>query len=220
MTQVAEIGVAPALVDAIAAGARGLDQPVAPETAVQLAGYLMLLSKWNRTYNLTAVRDPADMVVRHVLDSLAVRPWVRSAGRLADVGSGPGIPGIILAIADPTLDVTLIDSNLKMTRFAETAIRTLGLPNVRVVRGRVESLPADQFDQVISRAYASTSDFLTSTAHLARPGGEWLAMKGRVDVATPETMPDKFEIREIMPLTVPGLNAERHLLIFQRETMS
>ncbi|MDA3876670.1 MAG: 16S rRNA (guanine(527)-N(7))-methyltransferase RsmG [Halothiobacillus sp.] len=185
--------------------------------AEQLGQYLALLAKWNQAYNLTAVRDPSEMVVRHVLDALAVRPWLRTPGRLADIGSGPGIPGIILAIAEPTLDVTLIDSNLKMTRFAETAIRALALPNVQVIRARVESLPADQFDQAISRAYAATADFLSSTALLVRPGGEWLAMRGRLDVSA---VPATFLSTNIIPLTVPGLAAERHLLIFQREAAS
>lgn len=205
--------------DAIATGVRQLEQTLPSGAAVQLADYLVLLTKWNRTYNLTAVRDPAEMVVRHVLDSLAVRPWVQTRGRLVDVGSGPGIPGIILAIAEPTLDVTMIDSNLKMTRFAEMAIRTLALPNARVVRARVESLPTGDFDQAISRAYAATAEFLESTAHLVRPGGAWLAMKGRLDAAA-KGIPTAFVATQTQPLTVPGLDAARHLLIFQRGTAS
>lgn len=209
-----------ALVNSIVEGARQLNQALSMPQAEQLGQYLALLAKWNQAYNLTAVRDPSEMVVRHVLDAFAVRPWLRTPGRLADIGSGPGIPGIILAIAEPTLDVTLIDSNLKMTRFAETAIRALALPNVQVIRARVESLPADQFDQAISRAYAATADFLSSTAHLVRPGGEWLAMKGRLDVSAADAVPAAFLSTNIIPLTVPGLAAERHLLIFQREAAS
>ncbi len=198
-----------------------MQQTLLPLASERIAAYIQLLAKWNRTYNLTAVRDVQDMRVRHVLDSLAVRPWIKSGGSLVDVGSGPGLPGILLALADATLDVTLIDSNLKMTRFAEAAVRTLSIDNVRVIRGRVEAIPASSYDQVISRAFATPSDFLKLTAHLARPGGEWLAMRGRQDHHKDgPALPSRFICRKTIPLVVPGLNAQRHLQIYQQEVAS
>jgi len=198
-------------------GVQTMGQEIAPRSAQRISAYIHLLAKWNRTYNLTAVRNLEDMRVRHVLDALAVRPWVKSAGRLVDVGSGPGIPGILLALADETLGVTLIDSNLKMTRFAEAAVRELAIENVTVLRSRVEEVPASSFDQAISRAFASTADFLRLTDHLVRPGGEWLAMKGRLDEREQQAVADGFICRETIPLSVPALDAARHLLIYQRE---
>lgn len=205
------------LVDRILRGVEQLGQTLPQGSAENLSRYVTLLAKWNRAYNLTAVRNPDEMVVRHVLDALAVRPWLQPAGRLVDIGSGPGIPGIILALAEPTLSVTLIDANLKMTRFSEAAVRELAISNVRVIRDRVEALPADQFDQAISRAYAAAADFLSATGHLVRPGGEWLAMKGRLDETELRAVPPHFVRTQTHPLRIPGLDAERHLLIFQRE---
>jgi len=201
-------------------GVQAMGQEISPRGARRISAYIHLLAKWNRTYNLTAVRNLEDMRVRHVLDALAVRPWVKLAGRLVDVGSGPGIPGIILALADEALVVTLIDSNLKMTRFAEAAVRELAIENVTVLRARVEEVPASSFDQAISRAFASTADFLRLTQHLVRPGGEWLAMKGRLDERERQDIPDGFICREIIPLHIPVLDAARHLLIYQREAES
>jgi 16S rRNA (guanine527-N7)-methyltransferase len=190
-----------------------MQQPVQPEAAERIAAYLQLLAKWNRAYNLTAVRALQDMRVRHVLDSIAVRPWIKSGQRLLDVGSGPGLPGIILALADDALDVTLIDANLKMTRFSEAAVRELAIENVTVVRGRVEAYTGAQYDQIISRAFASTTDFLTLTEHLAAPNGVWFAMKGRPD----ETVQSPFICRATHALIIPGLDAQRHLQIYQKE---
>jgi 16S rRNA (guanine527-N7)-methyltransferase len=190
-----------------------MQQPVQPEAAERIAAYLQLLAKWNRAYNLTAVRALQDMRVRHVLDSIAVRPWIKSGQRLLDVGSGPGLPGIILALADDALDVTLIDANLKMTRFSEAAVRELAIENVTVVRGRVEAYTGAQYDQIISRAFASTTDFLTLTEHLVAPNGVWLAMKGRPD----ETVQSPFICRATHALIIPGLDAQRHLQIYQKE---
>jgi len=184
-------------------------------TIERLAGYLSLLAKWNRAYNLTAVRDPGDMVVRHVLDSLAVLPWLED-GSLIDIGSGPGIPGILLAIVRPELTVTLVDSNLKMTRFAEAAVRELGLANVTVRRTRIEQLDGVAFDQAISRAFASVADFLKLADHVVRPGGRFLAMKGRLDPVELQAVPESFVLLQSHRLDVSGLDAERHLLLFGR----
>jgi len=205
-----------ALAEQIAADMLQMQQPVSPEVAERIAAYLQLLAKWNRAYNLTAVRALQDMRVRHVLDSVAVRPWIKSAQRLLDVGSGPGLPGIILALVDDALDVTLIDANLKMTRFAEAAVRELSIKNVTIVRGRVETYTGTQYDQIISRAFASTTDFLSLTEHLASPNGVWLAMKGRPD----ETVHPPFICRATHTLIIPGLDAQRHLQIYQKEVAS
>lgn len=197
-----------------------MGQEISQRSAQRMAAYIHLLAKWNRAYNLTAVRDVDDMRVRHVLDALAVRPWVKAAGRLVDVGSGPGIPGILLALADEALTVTLIDANLKMTRFAQAAVRELAIENVTVLRARVEEVPASSFDQAISRAFASTADFLHLTQHLVRPGGEWLAMKGRIDEREQQAVPAPFVCRQTIELAIPELDATRHLLIYQREVES
>ncbi|HQS03348.1 MAG: 16S rRNA (guanine(527)-N(7))-methyltransferase RsmG [Halothiobacillus sp. 24-54-40] len=204
------------LAEQIAADMAQMQQPVQPEAAERIAAYLQLLAKWNRAYNLTAVRAIQDMRVRHVLDSVAVRPWIKSGQRLVDVGSGPGLPGIILALADDALDVTLIDANLKMTRFAEAAVRELAIKNVTIVRGRVETVIGAQYDQIISRAFASTADFLTLTEHLASPNSMWLAMKGRPD----ESVQSPFICRATHALIIPGLDAQRHLQIYQKEGAS
>lgn len=201
-------------------GVRAMGQEISPLSAQRISAYIHLLAKWNRAYNLTAVRNLEDMRVRHVLDALAVRPWVKPAGRLVDVGSGPGIPGILLALANEDLAVTLIDANLKMTRFAEAAVRELAVENVTVLRARVEQVPASSFDQAISRAFASTADFLRLTAHLVCPGGQWLAMKGRLDEREQQAVPSDFVCRQTLALPVPALDAARHLLIYQREAES
>lgn len=198
-------------------GVCAMGQQITADSTLRISAYIHLLAKWNQTYNLTAVRNLEDMRIRHVLDSLAVRPWVKSAGRLVDVGSGPGIPGILLALADDTLAVTLVDSNLKMTRFAEAAVRELAIENVTVTRARVEQLPAAAFDQAISRAFAATADFLHLTRHLLHSGGEWLAMKGRLDDREQSAIGDGFVCRQTIALTIPALDASRHLQIYQQE---
>lgn len=142
----------------------------------QLLGLIVLLHKWNRAYNLTAVRSPEEMVARHLLDSAAVVPYVKGPD-LLDVGAGPGFPGIVLAILRPELAVTLLDSNGKKVRFQRQAVMELGLTNVTPIQARVEDFEAP-FAQVISRAFASLGDFVSLTLPLVAPGGQWLAMKG------------------------------------------
>jgi 16S rRNA (guanine527-N7)-methyltransferase len=190
----------------------GLDLPAPART--QLLDYLALLARWNRTYNLSAVREPADMLVRHVFDSLAVLPHVRGP-RVADIGSGPGLPGIVLAIADPTLRLLLVDSNGKMARFQREAIRALGLPQrCEVVQARAESLQdAEGFDTITSRAFASLADFAQAARGLARPDTRWLAMKGRAPDEEIAALPAGFRVEAVVPLTVPGLAAQRHAII-------
>src|SRR5579875_1371563 len=149
-----------------------------PASAIErLLDYQALLERWNGAYNLTAVRDPAEMVTRHLLDSLAILPFVAGAS-LADLGTGPGLPGIPLAIAAPGRQVLLVDSNGKKVRFLREAIRALRLEGVRAVQSRVEQVDG-QFDCITARAFASLPDMLAWGGHLLAPAGRWLAMKGR-----------------------------------------
>lgn len=185
------------------------------EQLTQLLAYHQLLVKWNKAYNLTAVRNPREMIGRHLVDSLSVLPWIRD-GRLLDVGSGPGLPGIPLAICRPDLDVTTLDSNGKKTRFQQQVKIELGLKNLTVINGRVEQVDADPFDQVISRAFASVADMLKLSGHLAGPDGVFLAMKGLYPEAEIEQIPAGFALQETHRLNLPDTDGERHLLILGR----
>ncbi|MFW6020523.1 MAG: 16S rRNA (guanine(527)-N(7))-methyltransferase RsmG [Guyparkeria sp.] len=198
-------------------GAGELGLALEPGVVPRLIDYLELLLRWNRPYNLTAVRDPEAMVVRHLLDSLAVLPHLPVCPRLLDIGSGPGIPGMILAVCRPDSEVTLVDSNLKMTRFAMAARRELGLGNVHVQRERVEQLdPSGRFDCIISRAFAALADFVRAGAPLLADGGRLYAMKGRLDADELDALPDGFVVTARHALDIPDLDAERHLLVVER----
>lgn len=183
------------------------------ETAeTSLARYVELLVRWNQAFNLTAVRDPAGMVPRHILDSAVLSPLLR-AGPLLDVGTGAGLPGIVLAILDPGLKVTLLDSNGKKTRFCRQAAAELGLKNVEVVQARCEDYrPTGGFVTVVSRAFASLADFVTGTRHLLVDGGTFLAMKGAYPHQELAALPEGVRVRGVHPLQVPGLDAERHVV--------
>lgn len=183
---------------------------VLPDTAVaSLLEYVALLAKWNGAYNLTAVRDPAEMVSKHLLDSLAVAGFLQG-GRILDVGTGAGLPGIPLAIAFPERHFVLLDSNGKKTRFVTHAAATLGLHNVEVVQARVEGYrPGEPFDTVITRAFAALADFLHVTAQVSGHGGRWLAMKGERPDAEIKALPAGFRLIAVHPLAVPGLEAQR-----------
>lgn len=175
--------------------------------------YVRLLAKWNSAYNLTAVRDPQEMITRHVLDSLTLLPHLHGK-RLLDIGSGAGLPGIPLAIARPDLSFTLIDANAKKTRFIVQTIGELGLKNVEAVQARVENYrPAQKFDTLMSRAFASIADMLTSTQHLCAPDGRFLAMKGVHPQEELTAMPVGYAVQEVVALQVPGLDAARHVVI-------
>ena len=183
----------------------------------QLLAYVALLAKWNATYNLTAVRDPAEMVTRHLLDSLAIVPHVRGP-RVLDVGTGPGLPGIPLAIALPALAFTLLDSNGKMLRFVTQAVGELALKNVEVVQIRAENYrPSVPFDTLVTRAFANIADMLAHTRHLLAPHGCILAMKGRLTDEERAAIPAEY-MAETIRLHVPGLEAERQLVILTRHT--
>lgn len=189
----------------------GIDLDVA--TQQKLLDYLALLEKWNKVHNLTAVRDPSDMVTLHLLDSLSVLPHIKS-GRLLDVGSGAGLPGIPLSIVRPDLQVTVMDSSHKKASFMRQAKATLGIPNLEVVCGRVEEFhPEHKFNMVISRAFSDLAEFMRLTAHLCDEGGVWLAMKGVYPFD--ELAQIKGPTSEVVPLRVPGLEAQRHLVFLK-----
>lgn len=192
----------------------GLD---ADAPAPRLLDYLALLARWNRTYNLTAVRDPREMVTRHLLDSLAMHAYVES-GALADLGTGPGLPGIPLAIAKPQLRVTLVESNGKKARFLREAVRTLALGNARVAESRAEALdePA-AYDAITARALDTLAGIIQVGGHLLKPGGRLLAMKGVRPDEEIAALPQGWRLEAIHPLAVPGLVGERHLLVIRRD---
>ena len=192
--------------------ALGLSLPT--DAVARLLDYQALLERWNGAYNLTAVRDPAEMVTRHLLDSLAILPFVQGQ-RLADLGTGPGLPGIPLAIAAPGREILLVDSNGKKVRFLREAIRTLKLEGVRAMQSRVEEVEG-QFDCITARAFASLADMLGWGGHLLAPGGVWLAMKGKAPDDELPGVPAGFTVRGIHALAVPGLAAERSLVVLGR----
>ena len=186
-----------------------------PDAPGRLMAYLELLAKWNKTYNLTAIRDPLQAVSHHLLDSLAVlRDLSACAGTLADVGSGGGLPGIPIAIAEPARHVTLNDASEKKGAFLRQAVIELGLSNATVHVGRVEDWrPAEGFAVVISRGFASLVDFLASCRHLAAPAGVLAAMKGAYPRDELAAVPADCDCREVRHLRVPLLDAERHLVL-------
>ncbi len=200
----------------LAAGLEALGLPAA--LATPLLAYLALLARWNATYNLTAIRDPRDMVAKHLLDSLAMQPFVRGLRTLADLGTGPGLPGIPLAIATPGLQVTLVESNGKKARFLREAVRQLGLGNVQVAESRIEAFqPGTHFDAITARALATLPLILELGGHLPGPGGRLLAMKGVVPDEEIAALPAGWRLAAVHPLRVPGLDAERHLVEVARD---
>ena len=181
-----------------------------------LLEYCELLIKWNKTFNLTSVDDPEQMISLHLLDSLAVLPFL-PGGRVLDVGTGAGLPGIPLAIARPEQKFVLLDSNGKKTRFLVQASGQLGLENVEVVNQRVELYQAHElFDVIISRAFSSLGQFLSACNHLLSPGGQFLAMKGKLPEDELHDLPDGFQLESSVELKIPGLEAERRLLMLRR----
>ncbi|MEW6765967.1 MAG: 16S rRNA (guanine(527)-N(7))-methyltransferase RsmG [Pseudomonadota bacterium] len=219
--------------------AMGLDLP--ETTQATLLDYLELMDKWNQTYNLTAIRNPLEMVDKHLLDSLSLLPHVADAP-LLDVGAGAGLPGLVLACVkhpvgasllassadreqanaklaqarsydhEDGFSVTLVDAVAKKVRFMEHAIRTLGLPQARALHARIESLDG-QYNQITSRAFASLADFLNLTRHLLAPGGKWLAMKGQIPHDELRALPAWAELVETPRLHAPALLGERHLIV-------
>ena len=194
--------------------AMGLELPAAARR--QPGEYLRLLEKWNRAYNLTAVREIEQMVPRHLLDSLAALPWLKGP-RIIDIGTGAGLPGIPLAVARPDLSFTLLDSNAKKIRFVTQAAHALGLKNVAVVRERAEKFqPEEKFDTLVTRAFAAIPDMLIATRHLCALGGRFLALKGVPPREELAALPGGYRT-EVQALDVPGLEAARHLIIITRD---
>ncbi len=200
----------------LASGVVALGMTLSDAQQQRLLAYISLLERWNRVHNLTAVRTPLDMVTRHLLDSLAVTPHMRGPCVL-DVGTGAGLPGIPLAIALPRMHFTLLDSIAKKTRFLVQVVGELALSNVRIEARRVENYqPVELFDTVISRAFSSLPQFIAGAGHLCRPGGLLLAMKGRHPAAELHELPPGYVVDNVIHITVPGLNEERHAVCVRR----
>jgi 16S rRNA (guanine527-N7)-methyltransferase len=186
------------------------------DTQQRLLDYIALIEKWNRVYNLTAIREPEKMVSHHLLDSLAVAPHLR-AKRLIDVGSGAGLPGIPLALANSETHVTLLDSNHKKVAFLNQAVMELKLKNAEVRSERVESWQTqDRFDVIISRAFSDMDEFVRITRHLLAPGGTFAAMKGLHPYEEIDKLPPDYKVRQVLPLAIPGLEGARHLVLIGR----
>ena len=198
-------------------GLQALNLPLPQDTQARLHRYLALIDKWNRVYNLTAVRERGQMLARHLLDSLAVAPHL-TGGSVVDVGSGAGLPGIPLAIARPQAAFTLVESSHKKSAFLMQAAIELELGNVEVVNARVEVWdPPRRFDVVISRAFSDLAEFVALAGRLASDGGVLAAMKGVYPYEELAQIPAPYRTAAVIPLTVPGLAAERHLVLLRRE---
>jgi 16S rRNA (guanine527-N7)-methyltransferase len=184
-------------------------------TQISLLSYVALMQKWNKVYNLTAVREPEKMITQHLLDSLAVLPHIVGR-RIIDVGTGPGLPGIPLALANPALEITLLDSNHKKASFLRQACLELGLNNATVICERVEAWrPEEQYDVVISRAFSDLAEFVGLALHLCNDSGRMLAMKGVYPNEELTRLPATVVLQGVEPLKVPGLDAERHLVLLR-----
>jgi 16S rRNA (guanine527-N7)-methyltransferase len=203
------------LADALAAGIRALGLDIAAGAQQRMLDYLALIQKWNKAYNLTAVREPQKMLTHHLLDSLAVLPHLRGP-RVLDVGTGAGLPGIPLALARPDWQFTLLDSNHKKTTFLRQAVIELQLDNVEVTCARVESWAAPQsFDTVVSRAFSDVAEFIALAGRLCAKDGVVIAMKGVYPHEELAQLPQAFRLCGVVPLQVPGLGAERHAALLQ-----
>jgi len=202
---------------ALAAGTEALHLDLDAATHEKLLQYVALIDKWNRVYNLTAVRAREQMVTQHLLDSLAVAPHL-SGTTLLDVGSGAGLPGIPLALARPAWRVTLLESNQKKSAFLQQAVIELALANVEVAHARVEEwVPAHAYDVVISRAFSDLAEFMQLAGRHVAPGGMLAAMKGAYPADELARVPAPFRTAAVIPLEVPGLGAERHLVVLRKD---
>lgn len=210
-----------ALTSRLASGVRALQIDLDEAQLAQLIDYIALLSKWNAVYNLTAVRDPMQMVTQHLLDSLAAVPAFEGARNVLDVGAGGGLPGMVLAVwamrAQPAMRVSMIDTVHKKTAFLTQAKAELGLSNVTVHTARVEQLQVPQpFDVITSRAFADLADFVSWSGHLLAPGGRFIALKGVLPQDEIARLPQGWQVTATRALSVPELGAERHLIFIER----
>ncbi|HET9113405.1 MAG TPA: 16S rRNA (guanine(527)-N(7))-methyltransferase RsmG [Burkholderiales bacterium] len=195
--------------------ARLMDVSLSPAQAECLLSYLALIAKWNRVHNLTALREPDKMLSHHILDSLSIQPYI-TARNLLDVGSGAGLPGIPLAIADPGRHITVMDSNTKKTSFLRQAVLELNLKNVDVIAGRIENLSAThRFDGIVSRAFSDINQFVGMSMQVLEKGGRWYSMKGLLPEGELQQIPAGIEVLTIQPLNIPLLAAQRHLVIMK-----
>jgi 16S rRNA (guanine527-N7)-methyltransferase len=195
------------------AGLQQLKLDCSSQQLEKLLQYLELLQRWNKAFNLTAIRDPLQMVRLHLLDSLAIHPYIQGVKSIIDVGTGPGLPGIPLAILNPQVNFTLLDSNGKKTRFLFQAINELKLPNASEINHRVEAYKPNQlFDAVISRAFSSISDMLNQCDHLISDQGCFLAMKGKKPDSELSQMTKAYKVVEVNEVNVPLIDSERHLI--------
>jgi 16S rRNA (guanine527-N7)-methyltransferase len=206
---------------ALSQAASQLPLPFSPEVLGKLLDYLALLQKWNAVYNLTAVRDPSHMLTQHLLDCMATVPAFINAQRLLDVGSGGGLPGVVIAIwaqqNAPAMQVHLIDTVHKKTAFLTQVKAELGLRNLTIHTGRVEQLEIrEKFDVITSRAFADLSDFVAWSGHLLATGGELIALKGQASAEELARLPESWQIMRTPAVNVPGLNAQRHLVHISR----
>lgn len=206
-----------ALAATLAGGIAALGLELDAKQHEQLVNYLALLFKWNSVYNLTSVRDPMQMATLHILDSLAAVPAFEGAKDVLDVGAGGGLPGIVLAIARPDMQVSLVDTVHKKTAFLTQVKVQLGLSNVTVYTAKVQEMPAPRkFDVITSRAFADLSDFVNWSGHHLAGGGKFIALKGTAPQEEQERVPADWKVTKLEPLKVPGLEAERHLVFIER----
>ena len=204
------------LATGIAEGATAMSLELDDDAVGKLAAYLELVEKWNRVHNLTAVREPSQMVTLHLLDSLSIAPHVAATATLLDVGTGAGLPGIPLAIARPSMRVTLLDSSHKKCAFLQQAKTELSLANVEVVCDRVENWkPTQRFDVVVSRAFSDLADFVEQAKHLVATGGRLMAMKGVYPFEEIARMPATHRVAQVIELRVPRLEASRHVVLVE-----
>ena len=209
------------LEEGLRSGAQALGLSLSDEQVQRLLGYMGLIQKWNKVYNLTAVRDPADMLPHHLLDSLtAIAPLSRHTQgrpvRLLDVGSGGGLPGVVLAICMPELNVSCVDTVAKKAAFVQQVAVSLKLPNLRGLHARVESL-TDPYQVISSRAFASLPDFVAWSRSALAEGGVWMAMKGKHPQEEIDALPEDVKVFHVEPLTVPGLDVERCMVWMKPE---
>ncbi len=204
----------------LSSGQQAIGLKLTTKAQNQLLSYVALLQKWNTAYNLTAVRDPEQMIRQHILDSLTLLPYLQDVKSILDVGTGPGLPGIPLAIARPDISVTLLDSLQKKINFVQHVITSLQLANAQAIQQRIQDLPAEQVtDLIVSRAFASLADFVNLIEPICTPRTKIIAMKGRQEQVNIELqqLPATFRLESIEVVKVPGLDAQRCLVILSKQ---